>query len=159
MKIPAWLAATVLFSLSAIANAGFQFGVKAGTMQIGFDEVEVTEAPNSVGLTLGYDFERSPFGVEAEVTRTVTSGTVIGTSLDVESQGLYLTYTTSGTWYVSGRVGYMDAGLVAKGLSEDEGGETSGLAFGRKLGSRLRIELDYTAIDDDISFLNISLRY
>nr|MBX2883925.1 hypothetical protein [Granulosicoccus sp.] len=93
------------------------------------------------------------------ITRSVSPGTVIGVDLEVESQGVYLTYTTTGQLYFSGRIGYMDAGLVAEGLSEDEGGETYGVAVGYRLSERLAVELDLTSIDDDITFISLGVKF
>ncbi|MBX2882280.1 MAG: hypothetical protein KTR32_20195, partial [Granulosicoccus sp.] len=111
MKIKAAIIASLALCCSSVSHAGFVFGAKAGTMQVGFDDVEVSSDPSSVGLSLGYDFTGTNFGVEAEITRSVSPGTVIGVDLEVESQGVYLTYTTTGQLYFSGRIGYMDAGL------------------------------------------------
>lgn len=159
MKMSSIIIASLAIGFSSISQAGLTYGVKAGTMQIGFDDVEVSSDPSSIGVSIGYDFAGTNFGVEAEVTRSLSPGEVIGVDLEVESQGIYLTYTTSGKFYFSGRLGFMDAGLVAEGLSEDEGGETYGIAAGYRLGERLRVEVDYTSIDDDINFISIGLKF
>ncbi|MFK7853521.1 MAG: outer membrane beta-barrel protein [Granulosicoccus sp.] len=144
---------------SASAHADLYFGIKAGSMLIGFDDVEVAEDPASVAGTLGYQFESFPsLSVEAEVSRTVSTGLVVGNELEVESQGVYFSYTSPGRIYYKGRIGYMDAALVAGDLSEDEGGETYGVAVGIRLQG-VSVELDYTAVDDDVNFVSIGLRF
>ncbi|MFK7992513.1 MAG: hypothetical protein AB8B87_00140 [Granulosicoccus sp.] len=158
MKYRFLIASVLFFGLSSIANAGFLIGVKAGPMLVGFDDVDVDEDPVSVGVLLGYDFDSQPggFALEAEATRSTAAGLVSGIDLEVESQGLYLSYATRGNLYLKGRVGYMDASLVADSLSEEEGGETYGLAIGLRLGA-IRVELDYTAVDDDVTFVSVGL--
>lgn len=158
MKNRLLIACVLLFGLSSVAQAGFLIGVKAGPMLVGFDDVDVDEDPSSVGVLLGYEFDSRPggFALEAEATRTTVAGTVVGVDLEVESQGLYLSYATRGKFYLKGRVGFMDAALVADSLSEDEGGETYGLAVGVRLGA-VRLELDYTAVDDDVTFVSIGV--
>ncbi len=145
--------------VSTTAQADIHLGVRAGTMLIGFDDVTVSEDPMSVAASVGYEFDFiRGLSVEAEASRTVTAGTVVGIDLEVESQGLYIAYETAGNIYLRGRVGYMDASLVAGDLSEAEGGETYGLAIGWRLPG-FSVELDYTAIDDDVSFVNVGFRF
>ena len=144
---------------SVCAHADLYLGVKTGSMLVGFDNVEVSEDPANVAATIGYEFGSFPrISLEAEVSRTITAGLVSGNELEVESQGAYITYTTAGRLYSKWRVGYMDAALSAGvDLSEDEGGETYGVALGlRMIGFKL--ELDYTAVDDDVSFVSLGIR-
>ena len=52
----------------------------------------------------------------------------------------------------------MDARLLAGDLSEDEGGETYGLGVGYRMRN-FDLELEYTAVDDDVSFISVGLVY
>ncbi len=158
MKFRILIASVLFFGLSSIAHAGFLIGIKSGEMLVGFDDDEVSENPVSVGVLLGYEFGTRPggFAVEGEVTRSVAAGSVAGTELYVESQGLYLSYSTGGNLYLKGRVGLMDASLDAGSLSEPEVGESYGLAVGLRW-SAFRIELDYTSIDDDVAFVSFGV--
>lgn len=143
----------------ATVQADLYTGIKAGTMLIGFDDVEVSEDPSSVAVSVGYDFgSTGGLALEAEASRTVTAGNVVGNELEVQSQGVYIAYQTTGAVYIKGRVGFMDASLSAGDLSEDEGGETYGLALGFRL-SGFNVEVDFTAVDDDVSFLSLGFRY
>ena len=144
--------------MSTTVHADLYLGVKAGSMLIGFDDVEVSDDPVSAAASIGYQFDRFPrLSIEAEVSRTVTPGLVAGNDLEVDSQGVYLSYTSAGRFYLKGRLGYMDAALSAGELSEDEGGETYGVAMGLRLPG-FNVELDYTSIDDDVSFISLGLR-
>lgn len=153
-------AALLMTCLSPAAHADLILGVKSGPMLVSFDEVESDSDPINAGLTFGYQFDTGAgrFGVEAEITRSVAAGKVADTDLEVESQGIYATYATRGPLYFKGKVGIMEASLVAGDLSEDEGGETYGVGVGMRLGL-FRVELEYTAIDDDVSFVSVGLIY
>lgn len=145
--------------MASNVHADLRLGVRAGSMLVGFDDVEVAEDPVSVAASIGYEFSRvGGLSLEAEISRSTTPGMVIGNDLEVESQGVYIAYETAGRMYLRARVGYMDASLISGDLSEAEGGETYGLALGLRL-SGMCIELDYTAVDDDVSFVNIGLRF
>ena len=78
----------------------------------------------------------------------------------MESNGIYISYTTPGPFYFKARGGLMDAKLVtdAAGFAEGESGETYGVGVGLSLGL-FRIELEYTAIDDDVDFISVGLVY
>lgn len=158
MKYRLIVATVLLFGLSSLAHAGFLIGAKTGPMQVDVDGAVLDEDPVNVGILLGYEFDGRPggFALEGEITRSTSPGNVFGIDVEVESQGLYLSYATRGKLYLKGRVGYMDAGLVAGTLSEMEDGESYGLAVGLRLGA-VRLELDYTSIDDDITFVSVGI--
>lgn len=145
-------------AVPSVVSAGGYVSAKLGVMDVGFDDVEVDSNPSSFGLTAGYRFDSLLQGLSAEFefTRGIASGEVIGLDLDVESQGAYIAYQTSGQFYLKGRLGLMDAGLVAGSLSEDEGGESYGLAAGYRI-EPFAIELDITSIDDDITFMSLGV--
>ncbi|MFT5503844.1 MAG: outer membrane immunogenic protein [Gammaproteobacteria bacterium] len=140
------------------ASANWFLGAKAGNMAVSFDNDDVDSDPFSTGVTIGYDLSTSLQGLAAEfeITRTVSPGEVVDQDLEVDSQGLYLSYQTTGQFYFKGRLGLMDASLSAGALSEDEGGESYGLALGVRQG-QLAYELDFTAIDDDVSFISLGV--
>jgi hypothetical protein len=99
-----YLSVIILGSLlSASSHADFQLGLKAGSMQVGFDDAEASEDPVSVAATLGYSLGVvQGLSVEAEVSRTVSAGEVSGNDLEVDSQGIYIACETAGTVYVKG---------------------------------------------------------
>lgn len=153
-------ALAVMLLSPSLATASPYFGAKIGTMQVSFDFDETDSDPTSIGILLGYRWDHVLRGLsgELEVTRSISPGEVRDLDLDVESQGLYLAYQTQGPLYVRGRVGLMDASLDAGVLSEGEGGETFGIAAGYRRGA-FAVELDFTSIDDDVSFFSIGLVY
>ncbi|MFK7859969.1 MAG: outer membrane beta-barrel protein [Granulosicoccus sp.] len=159
MKLVKGLTLLALCTLPAAGIADWYLGAKVGTMRIGFDDNTVDSDPASVGIAAAYRFEsilQGGLSAEVEITRGITSGEVSGFDLDVESQGIYVAYTTQGRYYLKGRLGLMDAALTAGDLSEDEGGETYGLAAGTRIG-QWALELDVTSIDDDVTFLSVGV--
>ena len=155
------IAAAVLFAIATpVSYADLILGAKVGPMLVSFDDNETSSDPTNVGLTLGYDFplRSGIIGFEAEITRSVESGEVNGTLLDVESQGIYASYSTTGPIYFKAKIGIMDASLVAGDLSEDEGGETYGLGVGYRINN-IKLELEYTSIDDDVAFISFGIVY
>lgn len=154
------LVVLVSFAISSVANADLILGVRAGGIGVGFESVEPDKQPINFGVSVGYELGSFVRGlsVEAELTRTLAAGKVADTDLEVQSQGIYLTYATAGQLFVRGRIGVMDASVTAGDLSEDEGGETYGLAIGRRFENFL-VELDYTSIDDDVSYASVAFKY
>jgi len=152
----------VMASVLAIspAHAGALLGVKIGAMSVGFDDASSDEDPVNAGLLLAYEKPLSAgiLAFELEVTRTIAAGGVADQDLEVDSQGIYVSFASSGASYIKGRLGLMDASLSAGVLSEDEGGETYGLALGYRASS-FRVELDYTSIDDDVAFISLGFVY
>lgn len=148
----------VALGCSNAARADFLYGVKAGPMLISFDDVDVSDDPLNAGLLIGYEFGVlfGDLAIEAEITRTVTAGSVSGIDLEVESQGAYVSFTTAGPIYGKLRAGVMKASIDASGLSEDENGETYGVGAGISLGL-FRVELEYTVVDDDVQFVSLGV--
>lgn len=142
------------------AQAEWLFGVKTGPMSVSVDNGDVGDDPVNLGVMIGYELGilAGDLAIEAEITRSTSSGTLNGQDLDVESNGLYLSYTTPGPLYFKVKGGLMDAKLeaAAAGQSEDESGETYGFGVGLSAGL-VRIELEYTAIDDDINFISVGV--
>jgi len=153
-------AGLLLVGLSTMAHAELLLGAKTGPMLVKFDAADIDDDPVNAGLMVGYEFGVlfGDLAAEAELTRTVTAGSAVGEDLEVDTQGLYLSFTTAGPLYFKAKVGLMNASIDAGGLSEDEDGETYGIGAGLSLGL-FRVELELTSIDDDINFISIGLVY
>lgn len=150
---------TVIGTGSGASWAEWLIGAKAGPMRVEFDDASVDSDPLNAGVLAGYAFDELLPGLaaELELTRSVSSGTVVGSDLDVDSNGLYAAYRTAGRFYVKGRLGLMAASLDGE-LAEDENGETYGLGAGWRL-PRGALELEYTSIDDDVAFVSLGFVY
>lgn len=164
MNVSKILIAAVLLALSSQVSATWTVGANAGVMSVSFDENSVDSDPINVGVVLGYHFNPSLQGLggELEITRSISSGEIAelpanNNELEVESQGLYLTYRLGSTYYVKGRIGYMRADLTGQ-LGEDESGETYGLTGGYSVGN-IAVELSATSIDDDVFYGAIGIVY
>jgi len=159
MKKIIFIVLAVSLSWSGTALAEWSVGSKLGVMLVKFDDADVEDDPISAGLVLGYRFKSWISGLSAEldVTRSVVPGTVENADFSVESQGIYLAYRTSHQPYFKVRIGFMDASLTGN-LAEREGGETFGAGLGWRLNG-LDVELDFTAIDDDINFASFGVIY
>ena len=95
--------------------------------------------------------------LEAEFTRTAEEGeTRGGSDIEVDTNALYLTFTTPGPVYLKLRGGLIDITADVGSASDDESGESFGAGLGLSLGL-LRLELEYTRIDDDIDFLSAGI--
>ena len=154
------LVVALLWMIASGAQADFLFGVKTGPMLVDVEGADVSDDPTNVGVSVGYELGVLIGGlaVEAELTRSLSAGSVAGNDLEISTQGLYASFTTAGPIYLKARVGIMDASVDAGGFSEDEGGETYGLGVGFSLGL-FRVELEYTSIDDDVNFISLGLVY
>lgn len=141
------------------ASAQMLIGAGVGSMAVSFDDDEVEKAPTNASFTLGYQFKSFAPGlaVELSISRSVEPGTVAGGELDVESMGMYLVYRAGNQFYVKGRAGLMNA-AISGNLAEDENGETYGVGLGWRMHD-LSLELEYTSIDDDISFVSAGLLF
>lgn len=146
-----------LFSVGT-AQAEFLIGVKTGTMATDVDGANVSDDPSNGGLMLGYELGilAGDVAVEAEFTRSSSAGSVSGQDLEVETNAVYLSYTTPGPFYLKLRGGLMDSSIDAGPFSSDESGEAYGVGVGFSLGL-LRLEAEYTAINEDIDFISLGL--
>jgi outer membrane immunogenic protein len=148
----------LLISTTGTAQAELLFGVKSGTMLVDVEGASVSDDPGNGGIMLGYELGilAGDLALEAEFTRSTATGTVSGQDLEVETNGLFLSYTTPGPIYLKVRGGLMNAKVEAGPFSEDESGEAFGIGVGFSLGL-LRLEVEYTAVDDDIDFISVGI--
>lgn len=164
-----WVAGAVL-GLSVVGPAyaapplnPIYFGIKAGTMDADADGFK--DASN-LGLFAGYTFTQDATGelsAEGEYTRTFDKGDVragpVRGDWDVESLAGYLAYRTAGSVYVKAKGGYLWRDISVDGLGRGIEGSDTGFSYGAGVGGRFSnkagIEIEYTVIDDDISFLSL----
>lgn len=159
MKISFLLVTLVSLMWASPGFAQWSIGTKVGIMSVAFEDADVDDAPVNAGVVFGYEIASLLPGlsVELDVTRSVAPGSVVNADLSVNSQGIYLAYRTGKQLYAKGRLGFMDASLTGN-LAEDEGGETYGVGVGWRFDA-FSVELDYTSIDDDVSFSSIGVLY
>jgi len=161
------IAATGFASTNLIAeesNSGPYIGVKTGTMSVdvsGFDSVSAT------AFTLGASFNENS-SIELEFANS-SSGDIDGLTGDftIKTAAVYYAFRSSGPAYVKGRIGFLqetvDINIESCGyyslcdLSGDETGLSIGFGGGFKVGFA-SIELDYTLVEEDVSFIALGIK-
>jgi hypothetical protein len=161
--VTAALAASLVAAPALAQDRPLYFGLKAGVMDAdaaGFD------TSSNFGLVLGYDLRtdvRGTFSVEGEYTRELTEGDIRFGGLTgewrIETFALYGAYRTGGNAYVKGKLGYLWEDIEVNGISGTIAGKDEGLSLGAGVGFRFgrdtMLELEYTLIEDDVSFYSI----
>lgn len=157
-------------------NSGPYIGAKYGKF---FIDVEEVNEPTDGGFLGGYRFSNG-MAIEFEHTEAQADifldSTRIG-GIDLETNALYFAYRTPGTAYfkvragllqekVSGEAGgfcyydYYGTYCISENIAieeKDDIGLSIGLGGGVNIGSVVQLELEYTLIEQDVSFLSAGL--
>lgn len=140
------------------------FGIKAGVMKA---DVGGFDPSNNFGFLLGYDVYRDVNGtlsIEGEYTRKLSEGDVnIGGARGdwkIETLAAYGAYRTAGELYLKAKAGYLREDVNVSGVGNTSvSGKDSGLSYGAGVGYRFNrktgLELEYTIVESDISFLSL----
>lgn len=153
------LALALTFGLCSTALADFYLGAKTGLMMADIEGADVDTHPTNVGVSLGYELGvlAGDLALEAEFTRTAAEGEVEGGGdIEVDSNAVYVAFTTAGPLYFKIRGGLQETEVRAGSGEENERGETFGVGVGFSLGL-LRLEAELTSIDDDVNFVSIGV--
>ena len=77
----------------------------------------------------------------------------------IETLAGYGAYRTASDFYVKAKIGYLREDVTVSGIGSDISGKDSGLSYGAGVGYRFNsksgLELEYTVIEDDISFIGL----
>lgn len=156
VRIMAMLA--LLLSAGSTSAAGLTFGAKAGAMQI---DSESIDDPMNAGVNIGYEFGIGigDLGFEGEFTTTVKEGEIGLQKFNIDTGGAYITYRSPGFIYLKGRAGYVgwDADFSV-GDKNDGTSASYGLGLGFSLHV-IKLELEYTQVDEDINFVSIGILF
>ncbi len=136
-------------------------GVKAGRMKI---DHPAFEDATGVGGILGYKLNKT-LGIEGGYTTTGKDGNVrIGTTQpkwNIDVVAVHLAYRNEGNFFVKGKVGalYQEVSVNLANAGEPaSGGEFS---YGGGVGWRpfkdIALELEYTVIEKDISYISFNI--
>jgi len=146
-----------LFSSGCLAE-GLIFGAKAGPMQVDTPNVD---DPLNAGVNIGYEvgIGFGDLGFEGEFTTTVKEGELDSVKFNIDTGAVYLTYRSPGFVYFKGRAGYLgwDADFSLNG--KDDGNSTSyglGLGFSLKV---IKLELEYTQIEENVDFISLGILF
>lgn len=161
MAAAAALMAGVAFAPGAMAGEMY-FGAKVGTMMFDFAGVD---DPTNAGVILGKDFGvlAGDIGVQVEASTTIDDGSVntffFGPSdVSIDTLAAYGTFRSAGPVYFIGKAGVLREEVDIGPVSESDTGLSAGVGVGFSLGVA-QIELEYTMIEQDVSFLSAGIRF
>jgi len=139
------------------AMADMYFGVNAGKMMIdmsGYDD------PTNAGVLIGKEWGvvAGDLGVEAEFTTSIDDGSVGGLDVNVNTQAIYGAFRTAGPVYVIGKLGLLRIEQEVGPFSDSDTGVSAGIGVGFSVGLA-QLELQYTLVEEDISYLSVGVRF
>lgn len=146
------------------ADAPFYFGMGAGqtkiSQNVNGDYKVASTATFSAGVTLseGSSFKTSAF---ARYTQTLTKETStvnnVTDEYKEESLGLFLSTQTNSDFYAKANLGAVDHRISTNTVvTYDKIKLAAGIGFGMKNDSGGVVELEYTIVGEDISYININ---
>jgi outer membrane immunogenic protein len=149
------LMAGMAFAPAALAD--MYFGVNAGKMMIdldGFDD------PTNAGVLIGKEWGvvAGDLGVEAEFTTSIDDGSFLGNDVNVNTQAVYGAFRTAGPVYLIAKAGLLREEVEVGSGSDSDTGMSAGIGVGFSLGLA-QMELQYTVIEEDISYLSVGVRF
>ena len=150
--------AIVTIFLAMPVNADVFLGVKAGPVKT---DQPTAEDPLNVALALCIDLDTMlfDFGVTAELTRSASDGdTRSGADIEAETDAVYLTVKSPGTFYVKFRTGYMQEEVTVDGSSSRHSGLAWSAALGLNVG-KARIELGHTLGSDETEYISVGVQF
>ena len=167
MKLKKVILAVVSMCISTAvysADAPFYFGVGAGqtniSKNVNGDYKVASTATFSAGVTLseGSSFTTSAF---ARYTQTLTKETsTVDSVIDEykeESLGLFLSAKTSSDFYAKANLGVVNHRISTNTVvTYDKIKPSAGFGFGMTNDTGGVVELEYTIVGEDISYININ---
>ena len=148
-------------------HAGPYIGAKYGKFMI---DVEEANEPTDGGFLLGYNFGNGA-SLEVEHDETTVELSSVGGyyyyyygSLDLKTTALYVAFRTPGDAYLKAKLGVLKEDITSDyGSSYDksDSGLSAGIGAGFNAGDVVQLEVEYTVIEQDVSFLSagINLRF
>lgn len=152
------------FSGGALAeDSPWYVGMQWGQMRVNLSDFSNAYA---VGATLGYKLNQS-FAVEGGFSSTGQDGDLkvqgVSGTWSLNTRALYAVYRSSGNLYFKGKVGYLreraDVSIVGTSLSASDSGGSYGLGVGWRPGEKLTLELEYTRVEQDVSFVGLGVNF
>jgi hypothetical protein len=133
------------------------FGAKTGPMMI---DVSGVSDPTNAGILVGYELGVvvGDLAVEGEFTTTIDEGKSGGNEVDIDTMALYLAFRTAGPVYLKLKGGVLRQELDAGAGSESDSGMSYGIGVGFGLGIG-QLELEYTEVDDDVTFVSFGIQF
>lgn len=149
------LMAGMAFAPAAMAD--WTFGANAGKMMI---DASGVDDPTNAGVVIGKEWG-VVFGdaaVEAEFTTSIDDGSFLGNDVNVDTQAIYGAIRTAGPVYVIGKLGVLREEVEIGSISDTDTGMSAGIGVGFSVGLA-QLELQYTVVEEDISYLSVGVRF
>lgn len=145
------------------ADSPWYVGMQLGQMRVDLSEFSDTDA---VGATLGYKLNDS-FAVEGVLMTTGQDGDVtvqgVKGTWSLNTSALYIAYRSSGKFYFKGKAGYLhewgNISVPGTSFSGNDSGGSYGLGVGWRPGDDLTVELEYTRVEQDVSFIGLGVNF
>ncbi|GAB2509147.1 porin family protein [Microbulbifer agarilyticus] len=134
------------------------FGPVAGLMSVDVDG----DNPFNAGFRGGYTWN-SGWGIEAELTRSLSDGAYYDVDYSINTFGVYGTYRSAGQLYFKGKLGYLsetvnfDESYWSDSHKESDTGLSAGAGLGFHMARNAYVEAEYTLIEEDVDFFSASL--
>jgi len=157
-------AAAALVAGSAFAPAAMAdmyFGAKAGPMM--FDIAGVDD-PTNAAVMLGKEWGvvAGDIGVQVEASTSIDDGAIntwMGPiDVSINTLAAYGVFRSAGPVYFIGKAGVLREEVEVGSYSESDTGLSFGAGIGFSLGVA-QIEIEYTLIEEDVSFLSAGIRF
>jgi hypothetical protein len=138
------------------ASADMYFGAKAGPMMI---DIPGVDDPTNAAVVLGKEWGvvAGDIGVQVEASTTIDDGAVGPYDVSIDTLAAYGVFRTAGPVYFIGK-----AGVLREEIDAVQSASDTGLSFGAGVGFSLgvaQIEVEYTIIEEDVSFLSAGIRF
>ncbi|MDP5208622.1 porin family protein [Microbulbifer sp. 2205BS26-8] len=148
------LAAVVALLCSAAVQAeGAYMGDEIGMM----DADGSDDSPFNAGIRAGYTWN-SGWGIEAELTGSMTDGDILDRDFSISTQAVYATYRTQGDIYFKGRLGYLNEEVDVEYFGDaSDSGASVGVGVGFTLAENISFETEYTLIEEEVDYWSGSL--
>lgn len=146
----------------------YTFGIKGGTMM---NSASGASDATSIGFVTNFPLSNKISSIEAEITTSITGGGVGGGfdyDWDITTIAGYYTHNIhQGGFYLKLKAGLLYERVVISDnspfplddVTESDTGLSYGIGAGWKIGEQNKLELEYTVIEQDISFVSASLYF
>jgi len=164
-----WLALpAMLCSMSLVQAEGVYLGLKAGEVDV---DLRTFDNATNVGLVLGYEFFSQPnytLSIEGEYTDTVSDGEacdvegLVGCGdWDIQTIAVYGVgrITLSQNTYLKLKAGLQHEEVEVGGFDDGHNYLTFGAGLGYNINNKLSVEVEYTMIEEDASFISAGVNY
>lgn len=144
-------------AFSSGAAADWYFGANAGPMLI---DTAGVDDPTNAGVLVGHEWGVviGDVGVQGEFTTTLNDGSYAGHDVSIDTQAVYGALRTAGPVYLIAKAGFLREEVKVGSTSDTDSGSSAGLGVGFSLGV-VQIEIEYTQVEQDISYLSVGVRF